>query len=192
MNENRRQDFRIDDILPMRDEQISMEEFTQLKTQLSIRSRQNSMLLKMVGRDVFAPDSHEGMSQELANAIDTLDAKLNYLIGINMLNDASRSDLQERAVNLSVTGTSFHTKTRYNKNDMLKISMMLPSFPPIILELIGEVTWVKPETNGYLHIGVQFHFRCDEEEDNIAKYVFRRHREYLRLRVKEEGKTIVN
>jgi len=192
MSDNRRQDFRIDDVLPMRDELISNEEFEHQKSQLGIRSRQNSMLRSMIGRDVFASVNHDSMNPDLANAIETLDAKLNYLIGVNMLNDANRSDLQERTVNLSVTGASFHTDKPYRSHDCLKITMMLPSFPPMVLELIGEVTWAKPEKNGTLHIGVRFHFRCSEEEDNVAKYVFQRHREHLRLRLKDEGNIALN
>lgn len=192
MSDNRRQDFRIDDVLPMRDELISSEDFEQQKTQLGIRSRQNSMLRGMVGRDVFASVNHESMHPDLINAIETLDAKLNYLIGMNMLNDANRSDLQERPVNLSVTGASFHSDKPYRSHDCLKITMMLTSFPPMVLELIGKVTWAKPQQNGIIHLGVHFYFRCTEEEDNVAKYVFQRHREHLRLRLKDETHTAVD
>ncbi len=190
MPENRRQDFRIDDILPMSDQPLTSGEFETQREQIGIRSRQNSMLQAMVGKDIFSPRMRENMSHEMATAMETLDAKLNYLIGVNMLNDANRSNLKERPVNLSVTGTSFHTKQNYKEGDYIKITMMLPSFPPTILELLGTVTWVKDKNPS--HIGVRFQYRCDEEENSIAKYVFRRHRESIRMRAKQEadeGKT---
>ena len=184
--QNRRQDFRIDDILPMQDILLTNEEYETQSEQIGIRSRQNSMLQEMVGRDIFSSGMKENLSHDIATAMETLDAKLNYLIGVNMLNDANRSELKERPVNLSVTGTSFYTKKSYQKGDFIKTTMMLPSFPPTILELVGTVTWVKKQDHDTLHIGVRFNYRCDEEENSIAKYVFRRHRESIRLRAKQE------
>lgn len=185
-DENRRQDFRIDDILPMQDTLLTKDEYEVQSEQIGIRSRQNSMLQEMVGRDIFSSGMKESLNHDMATAIETLDAKLNYLIGVNMLNDANRSELKERSVNLSVTGTSFFTKKSYKKGDFIKTTMMLPSFPPTILELVGTVTWVKQQDSSSLHIGVRFNYRCDEEENSIAKYVFRRHRESIRLRAKQE------
>lgn len=185
-DQNRRQDFRIDDILPMQDTLLSKDEYEAQSEQIGIRSRQNSMLQEMVGRDIFSTGMKESLNHDIATAIETLDAKLNYLIGVNMLNDANRSELKERAVNLSVTGTSFFTKKSYKKGDFIKTTMMLPSFPPTILELVGVVTWVKQQERNALHIGMRFNYRCDEEENSIAKYVFRRHRESIRMRAKQE------
>ena len=185
-DQNRRQDFRIDDILPMQDTLLTKDEYEVQSEQIGIRSRQNSMLQEMVGRDIFSSGMKESLNHDMATAIETLDAKLNYLIGVNMLNDANRSELKERSVNLSVTGTSFFTKKSYKKGDFIKTIMMLPSFPPTILELVGTVTWVIPQEHNSLHIGVRFNYRCDEEENSIAKYVFRRHRESIRLRAKQE------
>ncbi|MDQ6989297.1 MAG: PilZ domain-containing protein [Mariprofundaceae bacterium] len=183
-DDNRRQDFRIDDMIPMSDRPLTKDEYESKKNQVGIRSRQSSMLQEMVGRDVFSADLKDVINSDVARAMESLDAKLNYLIGVNMLNDANSSDLKERAVNLSVTGASFYSSERYKLGDAIKTCLMLPSFPPITLDLIGEVVWVSGEKKGKMHIGVRFFYRCDEEEDSIAKYVFRRHRESLRLRVK--------
>ena len=66
------------------------------------------------------------------------------------------------------------------------MTFMLPSFPPTVLELLGEVMWAKKTSDGKPFIGVHFVYRCDEEEDAVAKYVFRRHREMIRLRRQQE------
>lgn len=185
-DQNRRQDFRIDDVLAMRDQLITKEEYDAQRKQPGIRSRQNAMLQDMVGRDILANDLKEALNLDLAKAIETLDAKLNYLIGVNMLNDANRSELKERPINLSVTGASFFSDTRYRERDFTQLSIMLPSFPPSILELIGTVTWVKQAPNKMQHVGVRFNFRSDDEESSIVKYVFQRHREHIRLQAKGE------
>ncbi len=186
LESNRRQDFRVDDIIPLKDEPLSTEEFEMRKSHVGIRSRQASMLREMVGGDVFSGEAHGALNSDMANAIEALDTKLNYLIGVNMLNDAHHSDLNDRAVNLSVTGVSFVSDERYRQGDPIFITMMLPAFPPTVLELLGDVMWVRKNDAGQPLIGVQFIFRCHEEEDTLAKYVFRRHREMIRLKRKEE------
>jgi len=184
---NRRQDFRVEDILPWSDKLLSTEEFEIRKKHVGIRSRQSSMLRDMVGTDLFAGDSRNKLNSEVAQAMEALDAKLNYLIGINTLNDANRSNLKERPVNLSVTGVSFVSDERYRQGDPVFITMMLPTFPPVVLELLGEVMWARETQDRRPFIGVKFCYRCDEEEDSVAKYVFRRHREMIRLKKQEES-----
>jgi len=176
-----RQDFRIDDVIPVSDKKLTTKQFHLCKTKVGVRSRQNSMLQQMVGRDIFAGEEHAGLSAEVAVALESLDAKLNYLIGVNMLNDASHSDMQERPVNLSITGISLVSDGTYQVGEYVKMELMLPSFPPSIMELVGTIVRASRLSDGQLKIGVRFYYRCDDEADTIAKYVYRRHREMIRL-----------
>ncbi len=185
-SDNGRQDFRINDVIPLSDERMSAEDFEINKTKVGVRSRQNGMLRQMVGRDIFATDP-AGVNPEMSQALEALDAKLNYLIGVNMLNDATRSDMQERPVNLSVTGISFTTRNYYQLGEAVAINLMLPSFPPSILELVGTVVRSPRPEGKKQNIGVKFYFRCDDEEDTIAKYVYRRHRETIRSESKNKA-----
>lgn len=181
-----RQDFRIDDVIPVIDKKLTASEFELCKNRVGIRSRQNSMLQQMVGRDIFAGDMPQDTNPEMAQALESLDAKLNYLIGVNMLNDASHSDMQERPVNLSLTGISLVTDCRYERGDHTLIHLMLPSFPPSILELAATIVRVEQVSEKRWRIGACFYYRCDDEEDTIAKYVYRRHRETIRAHKKQD------
>jgi len=183
-NDHGRQDFRIDDVIPISDKKLTIEAFELCKNKVGIRSRQNSMLQQMVGRDIFAASEHESGNPEMTQALEALDAKLNYLIGVNMLNDASHSDMQERPVNLSLTGISFTTSHVYQVGDNTHINLMLPSFPPSILELVGTIVRVSSLNDKQRKVGAKFYFRSDDEEDTIAKYVYRRHRETIRANKK--------
>ncbi|MDX8390202.1 MAG: PilZ domain-containing protein [Mariprofundaceae bacterium] len=183
--DNRRQDFRVDDVLPVRDEPLSVEQYALEKNRIGIRSRQGSRLRDMVGGDLFAGDSALAQT-ESAQALQMLDAKLNYLIGVNMLNDASQSSLEERPVNLSATGIRLMTREVYQAGDPIKVTIMMPDFPPTTLELVGEVKRLYDMPNGTKQAGVVFYFRCEEEEDSIAKYVFKRQREMIRMKHREE------
>ncbi|MDX8401007.1 MAG: PilZ domain-containing protein [Mariprofundaceae bacterium] len=184
--QNKRQDFRVEDVIPVRDEPLDEAAFEASRNRVGIRSRQSAMLQEMVGRDVFSGD-FEGVNPELAKAMEMLDAKLNYLIGVNMLNDASHGDLEERPVNLSVTGASLVSPHPYQTGDHLRLHMMLPSFPPTILDLLGEVVWARRDDSGRTVFGMRFLYRCDEEEDTVARYVYRRHRETIRTRNRDKA-----
>jgi len=192
-NNNRRQDFRVDDLLPMQDKPINPETFEYEKKHIGIRSRQSSLLRNMVGNDIFsnalAPE-HE--DTETARALEALDAKLNYLIGVNMLNDANRNDLNERAVNISVTGISFVSPHTYRLGDYTEITLMLPALPPVVMELLGTVKRIESVASEKNQIGVNFNFRCDDEQEQLARYVFRRHREAIRMEVRdrEDGRVL--
>ncbi len=183
-DKNRRQDFRIDDILAVYDKPINTHEYVKQQQFPGIRSRQNAMIQDIIGKEVTTEQLKGMVNHDLASALETLDTKLNYLIGVNMLNDANRSNLKERSINLSVTGASFHTEEQYNKGDYISLALMIPSFPPTIIELIGTVIRVEQESLNTQHIGVHFSYRCNEEEASIAKYVFQRHRETIRLNTK--------
>jgi hypothetical protein len=183
-NDHGRQDFRIDDVIPVSDKKLTTEAFDLCKNKVGIRSRQNSMLQQMVGRDIFAAGEHEGGNPEMTQTLEALDAKLNYLIGVNMLNDASHSDMQERPVNLSLTGISFTSSNDYQVGDNTHINLMLPSFPPSILELVAVIVRVSSLNAKQRKVGAKFYFRSDDEEDTIAKYVYHRHRETIRANKK--------
>ncbi|MDQ6965396.1 MAG: PilZ domain-containing protein, partial [Mariprofundaceae bacterium] len=116
-DENRRHDFRVDDLLPMQDKPMDASTFEYEKKHIGIRSRQSRLLRKMVGNDIFnaVPGNLDG--SDTSRAFEALDAKLNYLIGVNMLNDANRNDLDERPVNISATGISFASSRQYELGD---------------------------------------------------------------------------
>lgn len=183
---NRREVFRVDDMMAFSDEPLTSEAFEVRKVQQGIRSRQNSMLRDMLGRDVFSTEADTGLSPELSKAVETLDAKLNYLIGVNTMNDAKNSNMQERPINLSATGASFVTSHHYQSDEYIAVSLMLPVFPPQVLDMIGRVMWARKDPQGNNMVGVQFFFRTDDEEQAIAKYVFQREREMIRLKKREE------
>jgi len=188
-DKNRRQDFRVDDLLPMKDTLLDKEQFEYERTHIGIRSRQSSMLRNMVGNDVFSSLSSEQNDSEISNALGALDAKLNYLIGVNMLNDANRSDLVERPVNLSVTGMSFATPQSYKVGDTMEVVLMLPALPPMVLEVLAIVQRVKPAEKGKTNVGVSFVYRCNEEEDQLSRYIFKRHREMIRIESRQQEAT---
>jgi len=180
---NRREGFRIDDILYMRDEPLSSAEFELRKKHIGVRSRMSSAMRNLPAHDVDVEHvmQHAEVPVELVRAIKSMDSKLNYLIGMHMLNEADRDHLEEREVDISMTGMSFMTQLSHKAGDPVQITLVIPTFPPQIMEMLAEVRWTKSGTGGRSQVGASFFFRSMEEEDSIARYVFRRQREMVRV-----------
>jgi len=103
-----------------------------------------------------------------------------------MLNDANRCDLEERPVNLSVTGMSFATTHTYKVGDSMEVVLMLPALPPMVLDVLALVQRVKPVKKGQFNMGVLFVYRCNEEEDQLSRCIFKRHREMIRIESRQQ------
>ncbi len=181
-----RKDFRVDDMIPVRDTPITTEEFEQKKIQVDARSRQSAMMQQLMGQDVFNNDVRDRLNPELSEAMGKLDAKLNFLIGANMLNQIDQSGMEDRPINLSCAGAALVPTHQYKRGDAIELSMVLATFPPTNMSLIGKVMWVRKKESGDPFIGVKFIFRDKAEEESMARYIFKRNRESIRLKRLEE------
>lgn len=180
---NRRDAFRVDDVLSMAIVPLSTEAFEEKKKHIGVRSRQISILSEVLGQDLAAGGNKafDPLGGDVSKALQVLDHKLNYLIGIEMLNNASGLNLEERPVNISATGMSFSSEHKFKEGEYIQITLMLPSFPPLLVELLSEVKWCRWSKKGVHKIGVAFAYRCQEEESSVARYIFKRQREMIRL-----------
>jgi len=167
----------------MQEQPLTREEFVARQQQTGIRVRQNALLRRMVGGDRLLESGGSQLSGELAQLLGRIDSKLDYLIGMGMLNDAARADLNERAVNLSSGGMSFRSREHYCHGDPIQLTVMLSSFPPALVELLAQVMRVDDDDGVNRRVAVRFHFRSEEEEETLTRYIYQRQRELLRQRV---------
>jgi c-di-GMP-binding flagellar brake protein YcgR len=91
--------------------------------------------------------------------------------------------MKETTVNVSSTGMSFFSDQPHTVGDYLHVDLVVPTAPPQMMDLLAEVKWARHE-EGQRRIGIGFCFRSMEERDSLARYVFRRHREMIRLQEK--------
>ncbi len=182
---NRREDFRIVDVLFMREQQLSDAEMEARKKGMSMSSRLSNVLHSMLPMHVELKHAfqHGDEPTGLISAIEVLDAKLNYLVGISMLNEAESHQMKETTVNVSSTGMSFFSDQPHKVGDYLHVVLVVPTAPPQMMDLLAEVKWARHE-EGQRRVGIGFCFRSMEERDSLARYVFRRHREMIRLQEK--------
>ena len=181
---NRREAFRQDELLPMREEPLTPEQFEEEMNRTGIITQNAGLMEELINSDsMWERGNSQRIDPEIAAALGALELKLNYLIAMN-LEKGGEAEYEQRLVNLSATGIGFATQAKYDKGDRLKIRLNLPMFPPVRLELLGEVVSATPEDGqeGSTRVGVSFVYRCAQEEDAVVKYLFKRQRERIRTK----------
>ncbi len=185
---NRREAFRQTEVLPMQEELLTPEQLSAEMNRSGIVSQHSGLIQDLINND--AGPGHYGttLSPEITGALETLELKLNYLITLQMGNDDDE-EYSQRFVSLSAKGIGFLTQEKCSKGDWLKIKLKLPLFPPLKLELLGKVVSTVAERGKHsgTRIGVSFLYRCEQEEDGIIKYLFKRQRERIRAKYARES-----
>lgn len=185
---SRREAFRQDEVLPMQEELLTPEQFDAEMNRTGMVSQHSSLMQDMINQD--AGPGHYGtvFSPEITGALENLEQKLNYLITMQMENDEDE-EYAQRLVSLSANGIGFTTQEKCKKGDWLKIRIKLPLFPPLRLELLGKVvsTVSQRGKQSGTRVGLSLLYRCEQEEDGIIKYLFKRQRERIRAKYARES-----
>jgi len=181
-NSNRRLDFRQDDMISMKVERLSQEEWDAGMHRSGTHLQQNVLLQRLVDSEVFPEGSSSHVNPEIAKALEVLEAKLNYLIGLNVQHDSNRGELEERLVNMSISGMSFTADEQYHIDDRLRLTLSFPLFPPSVLELLARVAHAKSLPHNQTLVGAKFNYRCEDEEEAVTRYIFKRQREKIRFK----------
>ncbi len=179
---NRRMDFRQDVMLRIREETLTPQQF-----EVDLKEPGAELCQPVLGQSMMFDDSlvnevPDMVDSSVVKAIQELETKLNYLIGMNVLRDSGQALPEERPVDISATGICFVTEADVSADDRMKITVILPLFPPVFVEILAKVVRVKSMTNGKKRVGVTFVFRCEYEEVSIIKYVFKLQREKIRTK----------
>ncbi len=183
VSRNQRLGFRQEDILRMRDVPLSQEEFEVELNRTGFHFQPGvSQFPPTEDRRAEFGDMNQMFTPDISRALCLLEAKLNYLIGMNIMQQVDASDLDEHPVNISVTGMRFSTDNDYKTGDHARITLSLPLFPPVLIDLLAEVVHVKIRPGKRTQVGVAFLYRSEDEEEAITRYVFKRHREALRMK----------
>lgn len=84
-------------------------------------------------------------------------------------------------VNISASGIGFFTDAQYKEDDLLKLHFNLDMEGAERVNILAKVVRVVPPTkNQERWIGASFLYRCEQEQEKIIKYLFKRQREKIR------------
>lgn len=183
-SENQRLDFRQDDVIRMKAVRLQPEQYEAEMHRTGVRGMQPGMLQQLAGCEGEGYNQ-PGVSPDMARMLGMLEAKLNYLIGVNLLQQTDLSELEDQLVNISTTGMRFTSDERYKQGDHVLITVHLPVFPPVVLDLLARVVHSQAAGKGKYHTGVSFIYRSEEEEDTVTRYIFKRHREMIRVKYRQ-------
>ncbi|MBF0559167.1 MAG: PilZ domain-containing protein [Nitrospirae bacterium] len=140
----------------------------------TIRSRTSGQATSMETRDL--PDLQDKL---LNDWIRLLNAKLDTVVNMLVLQREGFSTIPVTRVNVSGGGLGFLTRERYALGNILEIKVVLPMMPPVALFVYGEVVKLDLLKNVY-SIATKFVAMDEDVRDEVVKYVFRRQREILR------------
>ncbi len=181
---NQRLDFRQDDVIRMKDARLTEDQFETEMGRTGFHYQSPCLMQGTMGDDGVLEASRL-LNPDMARMLGMLEAKLNYLIGMNVMRQVELPDLEERPVNISITGMRFASGREYKAGDRVKLTLSLPFFPPVVVDLLARVVYVNPHGKGRSQVGVSFIYRSEEEEEVITHYIFKRHREAIRMKYRQ-------
>lgn len=169
---DRRQNFRIDDILVLK--------FKKTDKDPSVRK---SKVYKGYPSDVvYDMDSiDESISPQLWRLLVDINAKLGLILERLYFENEVFLCGEERKVNLSAGGIRFTVEDDIIVGDDLEIKLLLPTTPPMLILTYGHVVRVKDIGNNEREIAAHFVNICNAVRDEIIHYTLNKQREILRM-----------
>lgn len=167
--ENLREHFRIDVEIP-----LSQRIITEKETE--------NLTCRVIGyQDIMSESSQKFLSIEASPWAEELNAKLDLIIGLLLIQQHGFHQLPKVPVNLSAGGLRFSSSEEYKKGDILEIKIYLDVPIPLGFYLYSEV--VKSERkNDKFETAVKFIKIDKSTQDLIARYVLYKQKQMIKLK----------
>lgn len=171
-------EFRVHASIPFDYMKVSSEEYERYKDGSRTVSG-NEFMADPLHRTDFL-DRGE-VEPELYNCLIDIEQKLNLIIQHLSLQGTGRVVIpQERDVEMSASCLRFDVDEAFITGDILKIRMLLPTYPISFLTFCSEVNKVVPLSDGRYEIDITYLGLNTDVKDRITGYLFKRQREAIR------------
>jgi hypothetical protein len=172
---DRRQSFRVDDILSLVSRKIDSDE-------PHLRAR----ILPGFAED-YLIDSTEEPPDETVNPhvwrlLLQIQNRLGLIINKMNLDEHGVARAEPKPVSLSTTGAKFTTRERCIPGEVLEVKIFLPLDPPLWVVVYGKVQRNVRKQEGESQVAVQFLDMDDSVTEVINRYGLKRQRELIRKR----------
>ena len=127
---------------------------------------------------LFPPEDASGGG--LAKLLVEVNAKLSVILNKLSMENEGLVRGKEQYVNISAGGLQCTTPDTVALDEILEISMILPSSPHEWIRLYGKITRADPKPEGGTFVGLEFIEMTDEVRDRLLFYTFNRQREMRR------------
>lgn len=125
-------------------------------------------------------DTLRGLLKLIININEKIDLIISY---IEKKEDSSIYQKNPEKITLSAGGISFFISEPIPAGTYLKLRMLLPQSPKILMTTLGKVTRITPQDAEGIkrfEVGVDFLDIHEDDQEAIIKYIFMRQRDMLR------------
>lgn len=119
---------------------------------------------------------------ELSECLRIINAKLDAIMGMLSFQTRECCSLQLTCVNISAGGLRTVLHEEYGTGDLVEVKMMFPTLPYVLFYVYGDVLRSEKLDDGRYQICIEFTAIDEEIRDKIAKFVFEKQREILRMK----------
>ncbi len=143
-----------------------------------------ALLSKIWYHERETADKNSEMSMAIVQLLVNIDRKLNMILG-SFNAHAREIGVGKDAIieNISGSGAKLSGEEEVGIGEILRLEIVLPTFPISPVTILGEVIRVKRPDNargGRFEIVVKFTEITEEDRDSLIRYVFQKQREMLR------------
>ena len=125
-------------------------------------------------------DTLRGLLKLIININEKIDLIISY---IEKREDSSIYQKNPEKITLSAGGISFFVSEPISVGSYLKLKMLLPQSPKILIAALGKITRITPQDAQGIknfEVGVDFLDIHEDDQEAIIKYIFMRQRDMLR------------
>lgn len=113
----------------------------------------------------------------------SLERKLDYII--RLVDKETTGEPGEKdgyCVNLSAGGALLKVSEEVKNGATLSVKLVPPTFPRLVVEVMGKVRSVKKADDGDRLASMEFSVVNEDDREDLISYIFKRQREILRLK----------
>ncbi len=170
--------FRIDDVIPVIANPVGEDKLQYISRSLSLSDMPSTHTPKDVPADIA--DSLNSL--KLSELMMEIKVKLDFLINHFLFEREGLLSAQKKHVNMSASGIRFTVEHPVKVKDILEVKLLLPTYPPVAVFAYGEVKRVRILENNKYDVSLQYLNMAEKVRDDIIQYILTRQREIMKTR----------
>lgn len=119
-------------------------------------------------------------NRKMYDMIAEIKTKLDFIINHFVLEKEGLLSEGKKSVNISASGIRFTVNTPAKEGDLMKIKLLLPTYPPVAVFAYGAVKRVKQLDNGTYEISLEYLNMNDSVRKEIIQYTLSYQRETIK------------
>ncbi len=119
-------------------------------------------------------------NKKMYDMIAEIKTKLDFIINHFVLEKEGLLSQDKKSVNISASGIRFTINTPVKEGDLMKIKLLLPTYPPVAVFAYGAVKRVNELDNGLYEISLEYLNMNESVRKEIIQYTLSYQRETIK------------